>query len=220
MPKSALIGAGSHVFSRRLIADMLTWPSLQNSTLTLMDLDVDKLEVMAALARTMVQQMGVGARVEATTDLRKALDGADYVTVAIRVGSSQNHIRIPLKYGIDQAVGDSSGPGGVFYFLRNAPAIIGIAKSMEELCPSALMLNYTNPMVMLSWAVSLSSKTRYVGLCHSVQGTAMALADYIKAPFDQVSYWVAGINHHGLVSPVSAQWSGRLSSDLGGDERP
>ncbi len=195
MPKITLVGAGSHVFSRRLITDILTWPSLNESTITLMDIDEDKLGTMAALARKMVRQAGVGATIEATTDLREALDGADYVTVAIRVGQSRNHITIPLEYGINQAIGDTSGPGGVFYFLRNAPAIIEMALTMEQVCPDALMLNYTNPMVMISWAVDQLADINYVGLCHSVQGTARTLAKYINVPFDQVSYWAAGINH-------------------------
>jgi alpha-galactosidase len=150
---------------------------------------------MAALARRMIARAGTGAQVEATTDLREALDGADYVTTAIRVGHDRNNVEIPLRYGIDQAVGDTSGPGGVFYFLRNAPAIVNIARTMQEVCPNALMLNYTNPMVMLSWAVTALTGIRYVGLCHSVQGTAMAMAEYIGAPFEEVSYWAAGINH-------------------------
>ena len=195
MPRIALVGAGSFVFARRLVTDLLTWPSLQDATIALMDLDASKLETMAALARRMIVQAGTQAQVESTTDLRAALAGADYVTVAIRVGQDHNNVAIPLRYGIDQAVGDTSGPGGVFYFLRNAPAIVDIARTMQEVCPDALMLNYTNPMVMLSWMVTALTNIRYVGLCHSVQGTAMAMADYIGAPFDEISYWAAGINH-------------------------
>jgi alpha-galactosidase len=195
MPKITLIGAGSHVFARRLVGDVLTWPSLRDSTIALMDIDESKLETMAALTRRMTAQLGVGAKVVSTTDLRTALDGADYVTVSIRVGQSRSHIDVPLRYGIDQAVGDTMGPGGTFYFLKNGPAVINIAKTMEEVCPDALMLNYTNPMVMLSWAVNVTTGIRYVGLCHSVQGTAMTLARYIGAPFEEISYWAAGINH-------------------------
>jgi alpha-galactosidase len=190
-----MIGAGSFVFARRLVTDALTWPSLQDATIALMDLNQDKLDTMAALARRMVAQQGAGAQVEATTHLPEALDGADYVAVAIRVGSDHNNVEIPRQYGIDQAIGDTSGPGGVFYFLRNVPAMVEIAQTMESHCPNALMLNYTNPMVMLSWAITALTKIRYVGLCHSVQGTAMNLADYIGVPFDEVSYWAAGINH-------------------------
>jgi len=193
--KIAVIGAGSYEFARKLVTDVLTWPSLQNSTIALMDIDEPRLETMATLARRMVAQVGAEAKIESTTDLRRALDGASYVTVAIRVGEGHEYVSIPLQYGIDQAVGDTSGPGGVFYFLRNAPVLVNIAKTMEEMCPAALMLNYTNPMVMLSWTISRVSRVRYVGLCHSVQGTAMTLAGYIGVPFEEVAYWVAGINH-------------------------
>ena len=195
MPKIAVVGAGSAVFARRLVTDTLTWPSLRDSTLSLMDIDPSKLDTIGPLARRMAAQAGTKATIETTTDLSRALDGADYVAVAIRVGQSRAHIEVPLKYGIDQAVGDTTGPGGVFYFLRNAPAIMNIATTMQEMCPNALMLNYTNPMVMLSWAVEQTAQIHYVGLCHSVQGTAMTLARYIGAPFEEVAYWVAGINH-------------------------
>lgn len=207
MPKIAVIGAGSHVFARRLVTDVLTWPSLCDSTITLMDINTAALEPMAALARRMVAQAGVGATIEATTDLETALQGADYVSVSIRVGDSDNFVAIPLKYGIDQAVGDTAGPGGVFYFLRNAPAVIEIARTMQRVCPNALLLNYTNPMVMLSWAVKELAPVRYVGLCHSVQGTAMHLAEYIGAPFEEVSYWVAGINH--MAWFLEYRWKGQ-----------
>jgi len=195
MTKIAIVGAGSHVFARRLIADVLTWPALQDSTIALMDTHQGRLDLMAALARRMVEQTRTGARVEPSTDLRQALDGADYVFVTIRVGEGRNFVDIPMKYGINQAVGDTSGPGGVFYFLRNGPAVIDIARTMEQVCPNALMLNYTNPMVMLCWAMHELTKVRFVGLCHSVQGTAMTLAGYLGVPFEEVSYWVAGINH-------------------------
>jgi alpha-galactosidase len=195
MPKIAIVGAGSHVFARRLIADVLTWPALRDSTIALMDIDQESLDTMAALANKMVKQQGVGARIEATTDLEEALTDADYVSVSIRVGSSYQHVAIPAKYGIMHSVGDTMGPGGVFYFLKNAPAVINIAQTMERVCPKALMLNYTNPMVMLSWAIKDLTDIRYVGLCHSVQGTAQSMAEYINVPFEDVSYWAAGINH-------------------------
>ena len=193
--KITLVGAGSHVFSHRLITDVLTWPSLQDAILCLMDIDEEKLALTAKFARKLVQQLGVGAQVVATSDIREAVAGADYVIIAIRVGESRNHITIPYRYGINQAIGDTMGPGGVFYFLRNMPAILSIVQAVEELAPQALILNYTNPMGMISWAVKELCNVRYVGLCHSVQGTARTLAEYIGAPFEQVSYWAAGINH-------------------------
>jgi alpha-galactosidase len=207
MTKITIIGAGSHVFARRLIADFLTWPALQDATIALMDVNPAHLDPMAALARTMVKQQGVGAKIEATTDLKQALEGADYVIVTIRVGDTRSNVEIPAKYGINQAVGDTAGPGGAFYFLRNAPAVLEIARTMEQVCPHALMLNYTNPMVMLCWALKDLTKVRFVGLCHSVQGTAMTLAGYLGVPFEEVSYWVAGINH--MAWFLEFRWKGK-----------
>ncbi|MHB1317059.1 MAG: family 4 glycosyl hydrolase [Anaerolineae bacterium] len=195
MPKITIVGAGSHVFARRPIADALQWPSLRDSTICLMDVNRDSLDTMVALASKMVRQLGVGARIEATTDLAEALADSDYVSVSIRVGDTHNNVSVPAKYGIMHSVGDTMGPGGVFYFLRNAPAVIEIARTLEKVSPNALMLNYTNPMVMLSWAVKELTGIRYVGLCHSVQGTAMTMAGYLNVSFEDVSYWAAGINH-------------------------
>ena len=123
MPKITIVGAGSHVFARRLIADALQWPSLRDSTIALMDVNAESLETMAALANKMVRQLGTGARIVATTNLDEAIEGADYVSVSIRVGDTHNNVAVPAKYGIMHSVGDTMGPGGVFYFLRNAPAV-------------------------------------------------------------------------------------------------
>jgi alpha-galactosidase len=114
MVKITIVGAGSHVFARRLVGDILTWPSLSGATITLMDVNPDALELMAALARRMVKELKVEAKIEATTDLRAAVEGANYVITAIRVGTSRAFVDVPMKYGIDQAVGDTAGPGGVF----------------------------------------------------------------------------------------------------------
>ncbi len=182
MPKIAIVGAGSHEFAAKLVADVLHWPSLRDSTISLMDINSERLDTMAALAGKMVKQIGTGARIQATTNLEEALDGTDYVSVSIRVGATHNNVTIPARYGIDQAIGDTNGPGGVFYFLRNAPALVHIAETMARVSPHAIMLNYSNPMGMLSWAVKELTGIQYVGLCHSVQGTAMALARYLKVP--------------------------------------
>jgi len=207
MSKITIVGAGSHVFARRLTADFLTWPALQDSTIALMDVHQGRLDLMAALARRMVAQEGTGAKIEATTDLKAALDEADYVFTTIRVGDSRNNVEIPAKYGINQLIGDTAGPGGAFYFLYNAPAIVNIAQTMDQVCPDALLLNYTNPMVMLCWAIKELSKIRFVGLCHSVQGTAMRLAEYLNIPFEEVSYWAAGINH--MAWFLEYRWKGK-----------
>jgi alpha-galactosidase len=201
--KTAFIGAGSVVFSRNLILDILSWPELRHSTLSLMDIDAERLGVIEALARRVVSNNGLPTRIEATTDRRSALDGADYVIVMIQVGGLapfEHDIAIPLKYGIDQSVGDTLGPGGVFRGLRTVPVLLDIAHDMEELCPDAIMLQYSNPMAINTWAVTKAASIRTVGLCHSVQGTAQQLAGYLGLDFGKVSYWWH--QPHGLVPEV------------------
>lgn len=195
MPKLTIIGAGSFVFARRLITDMLTFDSLKDSTISLMDVNQEKLAIMTKLAKKMVEQQGTNTTIEATTNLEKACVDSDYVATMIRVGDSWDNVAIPKKYGVNYAIGDTSGIAGAFYFLTNANAILNVAKTMEKVCPSGLLLNYTNPMTMLSKMVLDLTNIDYVGLCHSVQGTAQQLAEYLRVPFDQVSYKVAGINH-------------------------
>ena len=198
MPKIAIIGAGSAVFARRLITDFLSTPSLRNSHIALMDISAAALETITAWTQHAIASNNLNATVEATTDRRAALKDADYVIISIRVGGVDavlEDFRITSKYGVDHSVADTMGPGGVFYFLRNGSEIVRITQDMEELCPNALMLNYTNPMVMICWAVSELTTIRNVGLCHSVQGTAFQLADYMEIPRDELRYWTAGINH-------------------------
>lgn len=209
MPKIAIIGAGSAVFARRLITDFLTLPSLQGSQIALMDVNPETLKTITAWTEHAIAQAGLPATVQATTDRREALQGADYVIISIRVGGVEavfEDFRITSKYGIDHSVGDTMGPGGVFYFLRNGSEIVRIAQDMEELCPNALMLNYTNPMVMICWAVDELTAIRSIGLCHSVQGTAFQLADYMGIPRDELRYWTAGINH--MAWYLKLEWQG------------
>jgi len=196
--KVVLIGAGSHVFGKNLITDILSYPELRDCTISLMDIDKDRLSLTEAFARKLVDQWGFKTKIEATTDRRRALEGADYVVTSIRAGgleATKLDLEIPLKYGVDQAVGDTVGPGGVFYGLKNASAILEICHDMEELCPDALLMNYTNPMAIICWSVYEGTKVNVVGLCHSVQGTAYTLSNYINAPPGEVSYFAAGINH-------------------------
>jgi alpha-galactosidase len=198
MPKIAMIGAGSFVFARRLTADILSWPELHDSELVFVDVEVERAELAKAVADRLIGDQKLPARTSATTDRRQALDGADYVIVMIQVGgidAVRPDLEIPLKYGVDQAVGDTLGPGGVFRFLRTGPTIIDICRDMEELCPRALLINYSNPMAMICWSVAQATKIRSVGFCHSVQGTSARLAKYAGIPYEDVSYWVAGINH-------------------------
>ena len=198
MAKIVIIGAGSHVFTKNLFTDFLSYPELRGGAISLMDVDEGRLELITAFAEKLVSQHGFETRVESTTDRREALEGADYVVLSIRVGGLEANrldLEIPAKYGIVQGVGDTIGPGGVFYGLRHIPVILDICRDMEDLCPEAWLLNYTNPMAMICWTVNDYSRVKNTGLCHSVQGTASELARYLRAPLDELSYWVAGINH-------------------------
>ncbi|RJS88115.1 alpha-glucosidase/alpha-galactosidase [Candidatus Bathyarchaeota archaeon] len=198
MAKIVLIGAGSHVFSRRLITDILTYEELRDSTITLMDIDPEHLSLVTSFAKKLVSQYGFETKIESTTDRREALEEADYVIVTIRVGGDEANnldLEIPAKYGIKQGVGDTIGPGGIFYGLRHVPVLLDICHDMEDLCPDAWLINYTNPMAINCWAIYDYTHIKSVGLCHSVQGTAADLARYLGAPLEELSYWVAGINH-------------------------
>lgn len=196
--KVAFIGAGSVVFAQRLATDILSWPELQGATISLMDLDAPRLESIGALCDRLVREQRLPARIEKTTDRRAALDGADYVIVSIQIGgvaAVRPDVEIPHRYGVDQAVGDTLGPGGVFRALRTIPVLLDICRDMAELCPDALLINYSNPMAMNCWAIAEETGIAAIGLCHSVQGTSRQLARYVDAPYEEVSYWVAGINH-------------------------
>jgi alpha-galactosidase len=198
MPKITMIGAGSIVFAKRLMCDTLSFPELSDSTIAFMDIDEEKVGLIGRLAQKLVDQESLPAKIESTSDRRRALDGADYVITMFRVGgidAVRPDIEIPRSHGVDQAVGDTIGPGGVLYGLRHIPLIVDICRDIEELCPEALLLNYANPMASLCWAVNAATEVASVGLCHSVQGTARRLAGYIGVPFEEISYWAAGINH-------------------------
>ena len=215
MAKIVIIGAGSHVFTKNLITDFLSYPELRDSTISLMDLDEGRLGLITAFAEKLVGQHGFETRVESTTDRRKALEGADYVILSIRVGGLEANrldLEIPAKYGIIQGIGDTIGPGGVFYSLRHIPIMLDICRDMEDLCPEAWLLNYTNPMAMICWAINDHSRVKNAGLCHSVQGTASELARYLGAPLEELSCWVAGINH--MAWFLELRWRGEDAYSL------
>jgi alpha-galactosidase len=181
----------------RLIGDLLSFPALQESELALMDVDAGRAERTARAARELVGHHRFPTRIRTTTDRRAALDGADYVIVTFQVGGIAAYrldVEIPRRYGLDQTVGDTLGPGGVFRFLRSAPAYQAIAADMKELCPDALLINYANPMAMNCWLLNRLGIDA-VGLCHSVQGTSRMLARHLGVPYDEVRYLAAGINH-------------------------
>ncbi len=202
MTKVVIIGAGSQ-FGGKLSRDILAFPALQGATIALCDTDAEKLERVGRYVQRIVDGHGLPARVESSTDRRALLDGADFVVTSISVGGPAYagfpftaELNLPYqKYGLSQSVADTIGVGGVFRFLRTAPVQLAVCRDMEELCPDALLLNYTNPMAMLTWLHSGASTVANVGLCHSVQGTSRELARYIGIPYEELTYLVAGINH-------------------------
>lgn len=195
-PKISLIGAGSVVFARRLLQDVVCVPELRDSDIALMDVDEARLELIGKFADKLFAEVGSSGSVSITTDRRDALRDADYVLTTIRVGDDyERDIGIPMKYGVDQAVGDTVGPGGVFKGLRTIPVLIDIAQDIDAVAPNATLLNYTNPMAMACWAIGEVAEVPTIGLCHSVQRTTQTLAGYIGAPTSEVSARVAGINH-------------------------
>ena len=216
MAKIVLIGAGGHAFSRRLIPDILWYPALRDSTITLMDIDKNALDLITAFTRRLVEQRGFNTKVEATTDRREALEGADYVITSFEAGGWQHmlaDLEITTKYG----AGDGwTGPAMIFSALRQIPVFLDICRDMKELCPDAWLLNYSNPMPMICWALDDYTDIKNVGLCHSVENTAHELARYLGlkhkvlelpegaaiAPaedpedeFKEITHWVAGLNH-------------------------
>ncbi|MCX5670766.1 MAG: alpha-galactosidase [Planctomycetota bacterium] len=205
MPRIVIIGAGSG-FGSRLSFDILSREPLRGATIVLADIDAARLEAVTAYVRRAVEAHGVPAKIESAIDHRDALPGADFVITSVSVGGAAyagypfaHEINIPRKYGVDQSVGDTLGPGGVFRFLRTAPVQLGFCRDMEDLCPDALLLNYTNPMGMLTWLHSEGSSVRNVGLCHSIQWTMHELAGYTGIPLAEITHWVAGINHQAWV---------------------
>ena len=198
MAKIAMIGAGSLVFCKTLMSDFLATPALSGSEYRLMALTHKRLDKMESFVQRMIKDNGLKATVKSTTDRREALKGADYVVVMIQVGGVdgfQVDYEVPMRFGVDNCIGDTMGPGGIFRAQRHIPALLEIAKEMRELCPNALLLNYANPMAMCCWALGTVEGLRFVGLCHGVQTTMDLIASYVGAKKDEIDFVAAGINH-------------------------
>ncbi|MFB8831211.1 alpha-glucosidase/alpha-galactosidase [Azotobacter sp. CWF10] len=198
--KIALIGAGSTVFMKNLLGDLLQVEKLRNAHIALMDIDPHRLETSQLVAGKIAEAVGASPTFEATTDRRRALDGADYVITMIQVAGYKpgtvTDFEVPKRHGLRQTIGDTLGIGGIMRGLRTAPVLVDIAKDMRELCPNALMLQYVNPMAINCLALNrFAPEVRTVGLCHSVQGTAKELAEDIGVPIEEIRYRCAGINH-------------------------
>ena len=199
MPKITFIGAGSTVFAKNLLADILSFPELAGSTISLMDIDPERLRTSEIVAHKVADFFGAKPDIEATVDRRRALDGADYAISMFQVGGYKPgtviDFEIPKKYGLRQTIADTLGIGGIMRGLRTIPVFLDTCRDMEQVCPDVMFLQYVNPMAMNTWAVSRASNIKTVGLCHSVQGTAESLAEDIGVPFNEVNYLCAGINH-------------------------
>ena len=198
MRKFVFIGAGSLEFTRDLVRDLMTFESFDDCELSLVDIDEKRLAYAKQGIEKVVKAGGHHATVTATTDRREALPGADGVLITVLSGSVdvwRHDIEIPKKYGVDICVGDTRGPSGIFRFLRTAPVMLDIIRDVEELCPKAIVLNYTNPMAMLVSYLQAQTDVSITGLCHSVQGTAEMLAGWLGLKPEELDYTCVGINH-------------------------
>lgn len=199
MPKITFLGAGSTVFAKTLMGDIVSFPELADSTLTLFDIDPERLRASEIVTHKVAEYLGAKPTIEATLDRQRALDGADYAISMFQIGgykpSTVIDFEIPKKYGLRQTIGDTLGIGGIMRGLRTIPVLLAMCREMEQLCPDVTFLQYVNPMAMNCWAISRASRIKTVGLCHSVQGTAGTLADDLGLPRDEINYLCAGINH-------------------------
>jgi alpha-galactosidase len=202
-PRIAFIGAGSVEFTRMLIGDLLGYPELRELSLSLHDIDPERLRTATQVAEVTAREAGAAPRIEAHEDRRRALEGADYAINMIQVGGHAATVldhEIPARYGLRQTIGDTLGIGGIFRALRTIPVMQGIAADMAAECPDAWLLNYTNPMAMLCWATYAGTpQRRVVGLCHSVQNTTRQLSEYVGVPFNEVTFLGAGVNHQAWI---------------------
>ena len=199
MPKVTFIGAGSTVFAKNLLGDIMSYPELADSQIHLMDIDSERLKTSEIMVNKLAKSLNANPTISATTNRREALAGADYVISAIQVGgyrpSTVIDFEIPKKYGLRQTIADTLGIGGIMRALRTIPVFLDMARDMEDVCPDVTWLQYVNPMCMNQWALSRATSIKTVGLCHSVQGTAEQLAHDINIPIEEINYVAAGINH-------------------------
>ena len=193
------LGAGSTVFARQLMTDILLIEGLDEGCFALVDIDEERLELARQIAERLIALSGKRWSVRASTERQDVLAGSDFIINSIEVAGLANvrhDFDIPMKYGVNQCIGDTIGPGGIFKALRTGPAWLDILHDAERLCPQALVLNYTNPMSILTFAALTGTTMHTVGLCHSVQGTSRQLAEYLNVPYEELEWRCAGINHN------------------------
>ena len=199
-PKITFIGAGSTVFMKNIVGDVLQRPALKDARIALMDINPQRLEESAVIAGKLVATLGTKATIETYSNQREALDGADFVVVCFQIGGYDpctiTDFEVPKKFGLRQTIADSLGIGGIMRGIRTVPHLWKICEDMLQVCPEAIMLQYVNPMAINTWAIAEKYPTiKQVGLCHSVQGTAYDLANDLEIPYDEIRYRAAGINH-------------------------
>src|SRR2546422_1388713 len=202
MPRIVLVGAGSVEFTRNLLGDILTSPALRTSQIGLHDIDPERLATAERMARWTATTLSTEPTITAHLDRREALKGADFVVNTIQVGgarATQLDFDVPARFGLRYTIADTVGVGGVFRGLRTIPVVLGIARDMEQICPEAWLLNYTNPLAVLVRAVSEATTIPVVGLCHSVFWTVDRLAGYLGLQRDEVDAATAGLNHHAFI---------------------
>ena len=209
--KLAYIGAGSAVFARQVITDILEVDGLDAGEFALVDIDPERLDLAQQLVEKLIARSGKDWKVTSSVERKDLLEGSDYVVNSIEVAGLANvrhDYEIPLRYGVDQCIGDTIGPGGIFKALRTGPAWLEICEDVQRLAPRAVVLNYTNPMSILTLAASRHTNVQVVGLCHSVQGTSWQLSQYLGVPYNELVWECAGINHNA--------WFTRL--EIGGED--
>ena len=199
-PRIAFIGAGSTVFMKNLIGDCLLHSALESAHISLMDIDQDRLDESALVARKLIRSLDRPATVSTHLNQREAISGADFIIVAFQIGGYEpctvTDFEIPKKFGLRQTIADTLGIGGIMRGLRTVPHLWKLCEDIIELCPDAIMLQYVNPMAINTWAISEKfPQVKQVGLCHSVQGTIEELAIDLNMPSDRIRYKCAGINH-------------------------
>lgn len=203
MTTITFLGAGSVVFTRDLLADLLAFRDLPNLTIKLHDIDAERLETAEGIARATAARLGAAPAISAHLDRREALQGADFVINSIQVGGYAATVvdfEVPARFGLRQTIGDTVGVGGIFRALRTFPVLSAIAADVLEICPDAWFLNYTNPMAMnIAYLHAAAPRLKAVGLCHSVYWTVRGLSELVGVPFDEVTYRSAGVNHQAWI---------------------
>ena len=203
MTRIAFIGAGSVIFTKNLLGDILAEPALRDVEIALHDIDTDRLQTANAMANWVARKRDARPRITMHESRRAAIDGADFVINMVQIGGHEATLRdfeIPARYGLRQTIGDTLGVGGIFRTLRTAPHMLALGHEIAELSPHAWLLNYTNPMAALCELVYQGTPTQQVvGLCHSVQATVRDLAELVEVPHEDITFLSAGINHQAFL---------------------